>query len=287
MAERRCFSKKVVESDAFRSMPDSAQSLYFHLSMAADDDGFLNCAGSVAVRSATGMDDLEALVQRRFMLRFPGEIYVVKHWRISNSFKNDRIKPLAYPSVAAQIWVEGNRAYTDHPVPDCKTLYEVRTNQTPPDSKNGFQMDSKWIPSGFQMDSQPNLTQPNLTKLNSTQPNQTATSVAGVWEAILQIYPPEKIGNQRTAEEAYRKAIHSEEDSGLMLDNLRVWLRSVQWYKDGGQYIPMLANWISRSYWRTKPTAVLPPPPGYRELDQEELAAIRRELEEDQDDETV
>ena len=36
------FSNSVVESDAFLEMPDSSQNLYFHLSMHADDDGFVD-----------------------------------------------------------------------------------------------------------------------------------------------------------------------------------------------------------------------------------------------------
>ena len=44
MAERRMFTAKIVESDDFTEMPFSAQCLYFHLNMNADDDGFLNNA---------------------------------------------------------------------------------------------------------------------------------------------------------------------------------------------------------------------------------------------------
>ena len=42
MAERRMFAKTIIDSDAFLDMPLSAQSLYFHLAMRADDDGFIN-----------------------------------------------------------------------------------------------------------------------------------------------------------------------------------------------------------------------------------------------------
>ena len=42
MAERRMFTKKITESDAFLDMPMSTQCLYFHLNMSADDDGFLS-----------------------------------------------------------------------------------------------------------------------------------------------------------------------------------------------------------------------------------------------------
>lgn len=42
MAERRMFAKTIIDSDSFLDMPLSAQALYFHLSMRADDDGFIN-----------------------------------------------------------------------------------------------------------------------------------------------------------------------------------------------------------------------------------------------------
>ena len=42
MAEKRMFSIRIVDSDAFLDMPLSTQALYFHLGMRADDDGFIN-----------------------------------------------------------------------------------------------------------------------------------------------------------------------------------------------------------------------------------------------------
>ena len=42
MAERRMFAKTIIDSDAFLEMPATSQNLYFHLSMRADDEGFIN-----------------------------------------------------------------------------------------------------------------------------------------------------------------------------------------------------------------------------------------------------
>lgn len=42
MAEKRMFTMKIIDSDAFLDMPLSTQALYFHLNMRADDDGFIN-----------------------------------------------------------------------------------------------------------------------------------------------------------------------------------------------------------------------------------------------------
>ena len=41
MAEKRMLSKKVLDTDAFLDMPLSAQALYFHLVINADDEGFV------------------------------------------------------------------------------------------------------------------------------------------------------------------------------------------------------------------------------------------------------
>ena len=41
MAEKRMFSRSEIDSDEFMGLPTSAQALYFHLGLNADDDGFV------------------------------------------------------------------------------------------------------------------------------------------------------------------------------------------------------------------------------------------------------
>ena len=36
------FAKTIIDSDAFLDMPYQVSTLYFHLAMRADDDGFIN-----------------------------------------------------------------------------------------------------------------------------------------------------------------------------------------------------------------------------------------------------
>jgi hypothetical protein len=61
MAERRMFAKTIVDSDAFLDMPQSTQLLYFHLSMRADDDGFINRPKSIMREVGCKDDDLKIL----------------------------------------------------------------------------------------------------------------------------------------------------------------------------------------------------------------------------------
>ena len=112
MARRRCFSSQVVESDAFYALPVSAQALYLHLCMYADDHGFVNNARSIAAKVKRGNLFLQLLVEKRFLLRFE-DVYVVRHWRISNQLRNETKQPLAYPSIAQRIGIEESRAYTE------------------------------------------------------------------------------------------------------------------------------------------------------------------------------
>lgn len=281
MAVRRCFSSKITESDPFYKLPVNAQALYLHLNMQADDDGFINNASGIASRFKGGVEALGKLVESRFLLKFE-DVYVIKHWRISNTLKNDRLKPLSYASISARIWVKGNRAYTDHPVSGCVTLYETRTGVNPPVEwiPNGFQPDSKRIPNGFQPDSTriPNgfLTEPNLTEPNRTEPNRR--NLAGLFEQIEKEYPGARVGNREDAYSAFCQAAQGDGAAETMLDNLRLWKQSEQWDKEDGKYIPYLANWILRGTWKTKPDRMAVPKGASGQLGQAEIEAIKRVL---------
>lgn len=112
MAERRCFSMKIVDSDAFLDMPLSTQSLYFHLGMRADDDGFVNSPKRIARLVGAGEDDLKLLIAKRFILAFENGVVVIKHWKMQNTLKNDRVKAPQYPELAALIYIKPNGAYS-------------------------------------------------------------------------------------------------------------------------------------------------------------------------------
>lgn len=112
MAERRMFSKTIVDSDAFLDMPLSTQALYFHLSMRADDDGFLNNARKIQRIVGASEDDLKLLVMKRFVIAFEAGIIVIKHWRMNNYLRKDRYTPTVYQDELAMLTVKENGAYT-------------------------------------------------------------------------------------------------------------------------------------------------------------------------------
>lgn len=113
MAERRMFSKQIIDSDDFLDMPLSTQSLYFHLAMRADDEGFINNPKKICRMIGTGQDELKILIAKRFLLTFESGVVVIKHWLVHNMIRKDRVKETLYSEEKSLISVKDNGAYTE------------------------------------------------------------------------------------------------------------------------------------------------------------------------------
>ncbi len=112
MAERRMFAKTIIDSDAFIDMPLSTQALYFHLSMRADDDGFINNPKKIQRMVGCADDDLKVLITKRFIIPFDSGIVVIKHWKIHNYIRGDRKKDTVYPEEMSMLVEKENGAYS-------------------------------------------------------------------------------------------------------------------------------------------------------------------------------
>lgn len=112
MAERRMFAKIIIDSDAFLDMPLSTQCLYFHLSMRADDDGFINNPKKVQRMIGASDDDLKLLILKNFIIPFESGIVVIKHWKIHNYIRSDRYKQTVYQEEKALLELKENGTYT-------------------------------------------------------------------------------------------------------------------------------------------------------------------------------
>lgn len=127
MAERRMFAKTIIDSDAFLDMPLSAQALYFHLSMRADDDGFVNNPKKIQRMIGASDDDCRLLVSKRFVLTFESGVIVIKHWRIHNYIRNDRYKETVYTKEKSVLKLDKNNAYTETNTDGIPTVYQMET----------------------------------------------------------------------------------------------------------------------------------------------------------------
>lgn len=112
MAEKRMFAKAIIDSDAFLDMPLSAQALYFHLSMRADDEGFINNPKKIQRMIGASDDDIKILIAKRFIIPFESGIVVIKHWRIHNYIRADRLVETKYQEERELLEIKDNGAYT-------------------------------------------------------------------------------------------------------------------------------------------------------------------------------
>lgn len=126
MAERRMFAKKITESDSFLDMPSSTQMLYFHLSMNADDDGFVNNPKKIQRMCGASDDDFKLLVAKSFVILFESGIIVIKHWKMHNYIQSDRYKPTDYVDEKSMLGIKKNKAYTlDESKMDTRCIQDV------------------------------------------------------------------------------------------------------------------------------------------------------------------
>ena len=96
MANRRMFSKKVIDTDTFLDMPDSAQILYFHLALRADDDGFIASPKMIMRMLGSSDDNMKLLVAKGYIIPFESGVCVIKHWRVHNYIQKDRYQETFY-----------------------------------------------------------------------------------------------------------------------------------------------------------------------------------------------
>lgn len=116
MAERRMFSKAIIDSDAFIELSIGARLLYYDLGMRADDDGFVNSPKKIMRFVGATEDDMEALIAHKFIYAFPSGVVAIKHWRIHNYLRKDTYTATNYKEEKALLSVDENKAYTLNPL---------------------------------------------------------------------------------------------------------------------------------------------------------------------------
>lgn len=149
------FTSTITDSDLFIEMPISAQALYFHLGLHADDEGFLDTPKRILRAIGCNIDDLKLLIEKGFVICFDSGIIVITHWNLHNSIRKDRKKQTFFQSEKALLSLKNG-------------VYSQLDNQ----------MSTKCQPSVNQMTAQDKLSKDKLSKdkLISIQ----STSVDGV-----------------------------------------------------------------------------------------------------------
>jgi hypothetical protein len=126
MAEKRMFAVSVIDSDTFLDLPATAQSLYFHLAMRADDDGFVDSPKKIKRLLNASDDDLKLLIAKAFVIPFDSGVLVIRHWRIHNTIRKDCYKETFYK--AEKELLEGGNG----------EAYELRNDYVTDSSRNRY-----------------------------------------------------------------------------------------------------------------------------------------------------
>lgn len=118
MAQRRMFSKAIINSARFLKMPAESQNLYFHLGLRADDDGIVE-AYTVMKLIGTSDDNLKILAAKGYV-RILNEDMVsfIVDWKEHNLIRADRKVDSIYKNLLLQMLPE---VELQEPVPRADT----------------------------------------------------------------------------------------------------------------------------------------------------------------------
>lgn len=148
MGTRRMFSRRIINSAKFLKMGAGAQNLYFHLCLAADDDGVVE---AYPVRRGTGAndDDLQNLIGRGFVLVLDAdnEVVLIADWNEHNKIRADRITPSIYRHLISE-------KYPETPLIEQKARSDTKAGKTMdgPRTDNGRSTDGPRTGHGQAMD---------------------------------------------------------------------------------------------------------------------------------------
>ncbi len=129
MAERRMFSRQIIESDSFTDMPDSARLLYFHLALRADDDGFISSAKSILRMAGVSEADIKSLTDADFLLPLDDGVYLIRHWHAHNNIPRSVYTPSRYAHLLENFKVDGQGRYVSCERAECESTPTAEDTQ--------------------------------------------------------------------------------------------------------------------------------------------------------------
>ena len=225
MAEKRMFSNKIIDSDAFIDMPLSTQALYFHLHMRADDDGFLNNAQRIMRMIGANKNDYDLLVAKSFIIQFPDGICVIKHWRIHNYIRKDRYRATQYIEEKAMLSVKENGSYTlvqNEPVgiPNDNQSVDERVTQISIDQNS------------IDLDNINNVQKEDFAPSGNKKEKINKQEIEAFFERVWKLYPSKK-GKQRVSDKQKKVLfeIGQEELERAIKRYVADWEKEKEWRK--------------------------------------------------------
>lgn len=260
MAERRMFSKQVIDTDFFMDMPIPARLLYYDLAMRADDDGFVASPKKIIRMIGCSEDDLKILIAKQLIIRFDSGVCVIRDWKIHNYVRPDRYRETQYIVEKRQLMLSENGSYQIEE-------YTGMTSGIPTDNHMTYQQDTQVrlgevsigqdippiVPLGDSMTdiqtSGEHLTVKKARGSGVKPVDQATTRFDEFWATY-----PRKIGKGAARKVWARIKPNNELHTKIIAAVIEA-KRSDQWQRNNGQYIPNPATWLNQGRWEDELTS--------------------------------
>ena len=279
MAEHRMLSKSVLSSDRFLDLPATAQMLYIHIGLNADDDGFTDRLNSIRRQVGSSKQDVTSLVNAGYIYVFDSGVAVDMYWNVNNSIRKDRRKPTVHQAEMQLLTLVDSGKYELKPSDN-----QMSTNCQPSDnqmsaqakiSKDKISKDNI-IPSNEQTTSSLDIAEPvdksvdNSDNVGNAEPdpdNDRPASLDGM-DLYLMESPaafnlfrseyPRRQGALRDVQVAWVTAVAGGAAPGDLVMAARKYATECRANKTELQYIKMPQNFISSGVWRQYAPKYLP-----------------------------
>ena len=220
------FSKVITNSSRFLMMPQSAQNLYFHLGMNADDDGF--CEHFTIMRMTESKpDDLRILQSKEFVKIFDDKVLIVLNWKENNYVRSDRYTPSRY----LKIYKEELELLSGIPIGipnDNQRLTQDRIGKDRIGKDNTDKREEKTEKNNADSLLEEKLEE-KFERFWKEYPRKIAKSVA--FKSFVKINPDDNLFK-------------------TMIEKLVAYKETEQWQKDKGRFIPHPATWLNQERWQ-------------------------------------
>ena len=227
MAQRRMFSKKITETDLFLDMPMSAQCLYFHLNMSADDDGFIGNAKTIRRMIGASEDDLKLLLAKEFLIPFDNGVVVIKDWKIHNYIQKDRYNETIYKAEKSSLVENENKQYQRLDHMDTQCIQNVSSTDTQVRlGKDRLGKDIKEIP----------------------QPSDDGQSTSERFEVLWKEYPRKE--GKKKAFASYKRALKNGVTDEEIMEGLEKYNQYIKKEKTDRKYIAHGSTWFNENRWQ-------------------------------------
>ena len=264
MAEKRMLSNKIISSDAFSNLSLSAQALYLHLNMNADDDGIVDSPHRTQRAIGATDEAFQELIEKRFILIVEG-VTVIKHWHINNNIRSEKKAKSAYPEIIAKLKIKENGAYTlaDNGLPTGGTSAgnglpiggQTAAKEQPTDSQKAVQNSIVKNSIDYIYSNRAcayEEPEPEPEEDQEDQPDQMAA-----FNEFWQIYPYKV--SRITAEQAWARLNPSKELAAEIIAGVKKHRdRNESWRRDKGRYIPKPDTFLTDQRWRDELPEELP-----------------------------